>query len=229
MNHHPSNPKLEGHAAGDADPEVVAHLIDCTACRSYVERSRAAAAVPLPEALLARALASSSREDRATPADRSKTARVVRIAFGVAAPLAAAAAIAVFVHRPAPDVGEQAETSEGMRFKGGLQLAAIRDRAGAQERFATSVTVRAGDRLRLEVVVDRERPVTAGILGQDGSWLTVLAPALLGPGTHLSERAAAVDALPIGGAIVAGDPDDVAQARRTQNFLKVAVLPVHPE
>lgn len=116
-----------------------------------------------------------------------------------------------------------------MQFKGGLQIAIVRERGTDQERFASVVAVRPGDRFRVEVSLDRERPVTAGVLASDGSWLTVLAPALLAPGTHLSERAAAVDDHPIDGVVIAGIPADVERARATRDFTGVTVLAIHPE
>lgn len=224
MNVHPSNARLEGHAAGDDDPEIARHMSECAACRSFVDRSRADAAAPLPSTALTRALAAVENDAR-----RAKRSRLARIAFGLA-PLAAAAATILFLHRPSPPVaGAPGPSTEAMHFKGGLQLATIRERGGVEERFTTGVSVHPGDRLRVEIAVDRERPVTAGILGSDGEWLTVLAPALLSPGTHFSERAAEIDARPIDGEIVAGDPDDVALARTTHDFRSVAVLPVHME
>ena len=217
MTAHPANHKLEGHAAGDHDPEVVAHMAECAACRTYVERSMAAAqadASPFP--FLA------DRTARSTP-------RVVRIAFALA-PLAAAALVVLLVRGravapiapPAPEVGST-------QFKGGLQLAVIRERGGDQARFATGVTVRAFDRLRVEVSVDREGPITVGVLGDDGSWVPLLAPTLLGAGTHFSERAADVDAHATAGHILAGDPEAVLRARTTRVLSGVAVLEILPE
>jgi hypothetical protein len=57
----------------------------------------------------------------------------------------------------------------------------------------------------------------------------VLAPALLTSGTHLSERAAAVDDHPIDGVVIAGAPADVERARATRDFTGVTVLAIHPE
>jgi hypothetical protein len=222
MSAHPASYRLEGHAAGDHDAEVAAHMVACEACRVYVERSVAAAQAAGPSPQLARALA----------AHRGRGYRPAFAALLVLAPLAAAAAVLLVVLRPVPPVeadGSQHPVLESMQFKGGLQVVTIRERGAHQERFAGSVGVRTGDRLRVEIGVDRERPVTAGVLADDGAWLTMLAPTLLGPGTHLSERAAEVDDRPIGGVILAGDPGEVERARASRDFAGVAVMAVHLE
>jgi hypothetical protein len=143
---------------------------------------------------------------------------------------AAAAAVLVLAHPATPPTpAPPRPVVESMQFKGALQVVSIRERGADQERFAGSVGVRAGDRLRIEIGVDQERPVTAGVLADDGAWLTLLAPTVLEPGTHLSARAAEVDDRPIGGVILAGDPNDVARARASRDFTGVAVMAVHPE
>jgi hypothetical protein len=221
MSGHPPSHRLEGHAAGDHDEGVAAHLLECEACRAYVERSVAAAkAAPTP-LVLERALAVHGHRGRR---------RVLSVALGLA-PIAAAAALVLIVRgttpggtstRPGPSV-------EAIHFKGGLQLVAIRERGVNQERFAGSVAVRAGDMLRVEIAIEREGPVTAGVLAEDGAWLPLVAPTSLGPGTHLSERAARVDDRPTAGVILAGNPDDVGRARATRDFTEVAAMEVHPE
>jgi hypothetical protein len=224
MSAHPSNYKLEGHAAGDHDPEVAQHLVACEPCRTYVERSvKAGEADPVPLPAFLTANGAASRPDRPV------RGRVVRLALGIA-PLAAAAAFALFMHHPAIDPGaKETPGAYATQFKGGLQLAVIRDREGDQERFAARVPVRAHDRLRVEVAIDRERPVTVGLLAEDGSWLTLLAPALLGPGAHFSERAASVDEHPTNGVILAGEPAAIERARATRIFDDVTAMTVSAE
>jgi len=225
MSAHPASYALDGHAAGDHDPEVAAHMATCEVCRSYVERSIAAARDAPASAALARVLA-------AQVAAPPRKARIVRIAYALA-PLAAAAVLVLLLRHPAPTPPATSSSSPSVagsvQFKGGLQIAIVRERGTDQERFASVVAVRPGDRFRVEVSLDRERPVTAGVLASDGSWLTVLAPALLTSGTHLSERAAAVDDHPIDGVVIAGAPADVERARATRDFTGVTVLAIHPE
>ncbi len=224
MSPHPASYKLEGHAAGDHDPEVARHLAECEPCNRYVERSIAFALAdesPFPLGGAMESRAGGARPGRAG-------GRVLRIAFALA-PLAAAAAIALFVRHPSPEPGATGPEVYAARFKGGIQLAVVRERAGHQERMAASVPIRASDRLRVEIAVDRERPVTVGVLANDGSWVMLLAPTLLGPGTHLSDRAASVDEHPTDGVILAGEPEAVEKARATRLFSEVAVVPITPE
>jgi hypothetical protein len=49
---------------------------------------------------------------------------------------------------------------------------------------------------------------------------------LLDAGTHFSEQAARFDDEPTDGWVLAGAPEDVERARRTREFLGVAVLPI---
>ena len=65
-------------------------------------------------------------------------------------------------------------------------------------------------------------------LASDGSWVTLLAPTLLGPGTHFSDHAASVDDHPTEGVILAGEPEAVEKARATHVFSEVAVLSITP-
>ena len=57
------------------------------------------------------------------------------------------------------------------RFKGGPQVAVIRERGKDQARFSSTVRVRPGDRIRLEVALDREQAILGGVLADDAQWL----------------------------------------------------------
>jgi hypothetical protein len=195
---HPSAYQLEGHAAGDHDAEVEKHLSECAACKEYVSKLRAAAAPP--------------RRDRRP------------LLFLPA--LAAAAGIALFFFLRKPVETPVAPIASETRFKGAVQLAVIRERDGRQERLTSDLRIKAGDRLRVEIGVDGSRPVAAGILGKDGSWLVLLAPAMLEAGTHFSERSAKVDERPTEGWILAGDPEAVERARMSRAWEGVTVLPI---
>jgi hypothetical protein len=159
---------------------------------------------------------------------RAKRERVLGFAYA-ALPLALVAA-ALFVLRatstPSPDGFPTAPTESTMRLKGPPVLAVVRDRHGAQERFTSTIAVAPDDRLRLELTVDREGMYEAGLLGEDGSWLLLLSPAMLTPGAHFSEKAAHLDDKPTQGWLVAGPPEDVARARATRDFTGLAILAV---
>jgi hypothetical protein len=111
----------------------------------------------------------------------------------------------------------QLESSE-MRFKGELSVVVIRERAGRQERIVGSFVVQASDAIRVEVSVDREEPVTAGLLTDEGDWVVLLAPAALGTGTRFSEQAARFDEKPTRATLLVGTPAAVDRARRTREF-----------
>jgi hypothetical protein len=102
----------------------------------------------------------------------------------------------------------------------------VRERAGRQVRLTGPFEVEPGDRIRLEVSVDADRPVEGGLLSSDGSWALLLAPVPLGPGTHYSELAARFDDRPTDAVLLVGAPADVERARATRNFAEVIALRV---
>jgi hypothetical protein len=153
----------------------------------------------------------------------------------VVVPLLAAAAILVVLtrtpevvpaERPAPVVVNEPAPDPETAFKGGPQIAVIRERGGEQKRFTTKVSVRPGDRLRVEVALDRSETILAAVIGEDGSYLEVMRGETRGRGTHLSERSARIDASETRGSIVVGTPDAVARARATKKMDGVSVIRV---
>jgi hypothetical protein len=237
MTGHPNALRLEALAAGDSDDGAASHVSACAACSGYVQRLRreasqfAASGPPAAEFLAGVRLRAEHSADRPAP-----RARWPRVTWAVPL-LAAAAAVALFV-RMRHDIDPTGKTAGSApvgsehtttRFKGALPIAVIREREGRQERLTTSVDVTAHDALRLELAVDVKRTLTAGLLSDDGSYLELLAPTQLEPGTHLSEQAARFDAHPSAGWLIAGEPADVARARRGQrdrvSALRVNVTP----
>jgi hypothetical protein len=227
MSPHPPSYKLEGHAAGDHDPEVAEHAKSCEPCRLYLEQSIAGAsewarmgASPI-RALLTQPL----------PKRAPRVVRLMRVAT-FAVPLAAAAALAIFVGHFDPqkphEHGEEVAQG-GARFKGALQIAVVREREGVQERFKSVVPIRAGDKLRVEVAVDGTYSVTGGVLDEDGAWLPVLDARERSAGKYLSDRAAEIDAYPSNGIVVVGEPGAVDRARASRDFSAVSVIRIQPE
>jgi hypothetical protein len=225
---HPAPMRLEALAAGDEDASARHHLVSCAGCRQYVEalgrQARAFAQRPDAEGPLRRALAR-------PPASARSRGPLLAV---LATPLVAAAAVLVLVLgrvRPITTDPQQASalapqplppgdtpSPSDMRFKGALSVGAIRDRGGRQERLAGPFAVRAGDAVRIEVSVDREGPITAGLLTDDGEWVVLLAPAVLVKGTHDSEQSARFDATPTAAMLLVGDPVAVQRARQTRDF-----------
>ncbi len=178
------------------------------------------------------------------------------LASSVVAPLAAAAAILLLTRSPAPPTtpssgepraqttykiqmgaippGVGTEATSGAaepdtQFKGGMQVAVVRDRGGDQARFSSTVRVKPGDRLRVEVALDHEQAILGAVLADDGSYLELMPQAVRGPGTHFSERSAKIDAAPTRGTILIGTPEAVARARATKNLEGVTTLRVELE
>jgi hypothetical protein len=248
---HPSAFALESTAAGHPSPDTTRHLAECEACRAHVEtlenEARAFAGEPLPDFLrepklgdsddapngtkgaTTEAQATRTAEARPETLPRKGTlARVLPFAATVL-PLAAAAVAVFALQRPVPHEDPQLEptaTSPAVRFKGGATLAVVRDREGTQDRFTGKVAVGPNDALRIELGVDAEGTYEAGLLGEDGSWMVLLAPTMLRPGAHFSERAARFDAHPEAGVLVAGPVAEVEAARKSRDFSRVIVLPV---
>ena len=250
MSDHPPAFLLDGHTAGDRDAGVEAHLATCEACRAYVEAlSGDASKSPKvsendASAWIAKLEQRAEAGPHAEPDPRAPTApvrdasvlawrrRAARAAW-IATPLLAAAAVLLVVRgREMTDEKPYAgalDDPQDTRFKGYVQLAIIRDRNGEQARVSQRVTVLPGDRLRVEVGVDGEQPIVVGMLGNDGTWIVLLAPALLEAGAYLSERAVRFDDAPTEGVILAGHPDAVERARMSRNFDGVTVVPVARE
>jgi hypothetical protein len=236
MTAHPTADRLDALAAGDEDAALTAHIAECPSCQSYVETLRAAAlgfAREADPAQFARRIA--ERADPARGAKASGATRVRRVVFA-AAPVLAAAAVAVLVLRarpPDPVQGgggpEPVQSGSDVRFKGPLPIAVIRERGVTQERFAGKVSVRPGDALRLEVSLDVNRSISAGLLDEQGGFVELIAPKQLLPGTHFSELAARFDDHPTRGWMIAGDPAMVDRARKTRRFDQVSAIFVEVE
>jgi hypothetical protein len=98
-------------------------------------------------------------------------------------------------------------------FKGVRQIAVIRERDGEQKRFTGRVPVKEGDRLRVEVAIDREQTIVAGVLSEDGSYLELMPPVVRPTGTHYSEKSARVSSPPSNGTILVGTEEQVSRAK----------------
>jgi hypothetical protein len=248
MSHHPASHRLEEVALKEGDAETVAHVASCEPCAAYVQRlqegARAFAADPAMDAAeFVRQVAARKR------VFAGSASRFFRLAW-IGAPVAVAAAVLLFMHAPravhdvrdgtsprltTPPSADVPSAPRGQsygalpetRFKGGTQLAAVIEHGGQQERVTREVRARPGDRLRIEVSIDEgQRAIVAGVLEKNGTWTPLLSAALLDAGTHFSERAVRFDDKPTDGWVLAGAPEDVERARRTREFLGVAVLPI---
>lgn len=219
---HPNSLDLEAFACGDAIATVSAHVDACDACRTFVDRLRdlPALKIDLPRA-----------QARGRELVTSIFQRKNLAAIGL--PLAAAAILVIVFREPRPEVSAvpnaatataaaaptadrilMATSEPTTSFKGVRQVAVIRERDGEQKRFTGRVPVKEGDRLRVEVAIDREQTIVAGVLGEDGSYLELMPPAVRPTGTHYSEKSARVSAPPSNGTILVGTEEQVARAKK---------------
>lgn len=251
---HPSSIDLEAFACGDDIAAVDAHIAECDACRHFVEKAKHLAKtfeneeLVLPDLPELPPLPELPANDHGVKTPPKKSFWFV--ASTVVTPLAAAAAILLLMRQTplphpqpvvtplpnAPSTAAPVETSPppvagdpGTTFKGSVQIAVVRDRAGAQSRFLGDVEVRSGDRLRVEVALDREQAIVGAVIADDGAYLEIMPAGVRGRGTHYSEKSARIDEHPIAGTIVIGTPEAVARARATMKFDGVITMRVQPE
>lgn len=207
---HPNSLDLEAFACGDEIAGIGGHVDVCDACRAFVERLRD---LPIPKIELPSA--------SVTPLFQKKNLAAIAL------PLAAAA-ILVLVLRDKNPVGDVAPAPTAMptesrvlmataepstSFKGVRQVAVVRERGGEQKRFTGRVPVKEGDRLRVEVAIDREQTIVAGVLGEDGSYLELMPAVVRRAGTHYSEKSARVSSPPSNGTILVGTEEQIARAK----------------
>jgi hypothetical protein len=215
---HPPALELEAVAAGDEPDRIATHLEGCDVCAAYVSRLKREA-----EAFRAGANPVAFAETirrRVATRQAQEPARSVWLV----GPVVAAAAIVVLWLRapsrvePVSTLSTPAASSDIARFKGGLSVAVIRERGGRQERLTGPFEVDPSDRIRVEIAVDRESPVTAGLLSDDGTWTLLQSPVALGVGTHYSDLSARFDDAPTHAVLLVGSPAEVDRARRARTF-----------
>lgn len=231
MTSHPNALDLEAFACGEPIARVAQHVESCDACKGYVAKIGGLEAPKVPAARVV--------------SIRPKRIRVELLAI----PLAVAAALLFFLRSPEPKkLGEAHltipaitppsstqvaelthEDGPGVRFKGGLQLAVVRERGDRQDRFTDGFTIRPGDRLRLEVAVDESRSILGAVLGDDGSWLEMMSEGVRDAGTYFSEKSARIDSEPTAGTLIVGDPGLVRAAKVTRHFEGLRTLRVEVE
>jgi len=232
MTEHPNATLLDAFAIGVGDDAVTrAHVDGCPECAAYVADLRAGAdrfardEAPRAAAFVA---AVRLREQRSGP-----RVNVGRWAGGAVSILALAAGLVLFVRsRPAPDVtGRVDPTTETRptRFKGGMQVAVVVEHLGVQSRQAGPLALEPGDRIRLEIALDHDARVEAGVLTDDGEWAPLEPPLSLQPGTHYSEQSIAfTDSVP-SGQVVVGDAEAVGRARETHDFAGLTTIRLGPK
>lgn len=144
--------------------------------------------------------------------------------------LAAVAALVIVVWAgpggaPEPgSVGPGDPPGETIRLKGKVELALVLLRAEEQSRLTGEVSVQAGDRLRFELTVPEEGPLSVAIL-EDGEVSPLVEAKRFTVGKHFLEQALKVDgAEPLDAKVVAGPPEAVKRAAETGMLEGVSVL-----
>ncbi len=239
---HPAGARLDGVATGDSDADATAHVASCAACSAYVTALRAGIDAfsrqhserpdGFVDAVIQRRAMETSREPpesrRPLPAGARSIGRWVAGATSVLA----LAAMALLVLRPRstePLGGGGLVPSEGpIRFKGGAQVAVIVDHRGVQTRELGTLRIAPGDRIRVEIALDHDSQVTAGVLTESGGWAELQAPSTFETGTHFSEKSIAFDGDIEPGWVIVGPPPVVERARRTRDFGIVHAIRIHP-
>jgi hypothetical protein len=248
---HPHAARLDGLAVGERDDDARAHVEECEACSRYVasvtqsaeafareEGPKAAEfvrAVRAREAARVRSarkrwwIAAGSRGSSIAAGSRGSS-----IAAGSAV-LALAASVLLVVHgrprgaetpEPTPVASGEEATGAPFRFKGHMQVSVIVEHEGLQSRHVGPLALDPGDRVRIEMALDHDQRVAAGVLADDGAWAELQAPALLTAGTHFSERSVAFRGDVPSGWLLAGDADALERARRTRTPTGVVAIRV---
>jgi hypothetical protein len=220
---HPAAPSLDALAAGDDVVTAAAHVARCEACAAYVAKLRAEAEA-FRGAREADAFAKAIAR-RAEWKSELRTAETRARAVWIAAPLLLAAALLLWIRPPSVPIvpstlpsGSVSASDDLARFKGGISVAVVRDRNGQQDRLLGPFEVEPLDRIRVEIALDHEQAITAGLLAADGGWVPLLAPVSLPAGTHYSDLAARFDDSPEDAVLLVGAPASVDRARGTRNF-----------
>jgi hypothetical protein len=154
---------------------------------------------------------------------------------GIASALALAAGVILFAHSRSvrtdgEGIGRDDLSSQGpVRFKGGMQTAIIVEHGGVQSRETGALTLEPGDRIRLEIALDHDARIAAGVLAEDGEWAWLQAPALFTGGTHYSEHSITFDHDVASGWVLVGTEDAVERARKSRNLHEVTAIRIRPK
>ncbi len=227
---HPAGARLDGVATCDSDAEANAHVASCAECSAYVAClrdeinafSRAQADHPV-------GFVASVLQRRATAVRPTFPLRARGIA-GAASVLALAAVVLLVLRSPRSeplDAGGVGPREGPIRFKGGAQVAVIVEHRGVQSRELGSLLIAPGDRIRVEIALDHEERIAAGVLTEAGEWAELQPRALFEAGTHFSEKSIAFEGNVKDGWVVVGPPEAVERARQTHDFRLVHAIRIH--
>ena len=218
MTSHPAAFKLEAYHVGEGSPEerqaLEAHLQGCEPCGRYLAEldthRQAFLADEDPEAFLRRpAIAAAMNAARVAQPERRPWWHL-----GWLLAPAAVAAIVLLAMPPSPT-----EPSD-IRLKGAdIAAEVVLLRAGAQRQIRGELVLAPKDAFRLQVTLTGDTVLSAGILEDDGTWTLLADAQALNAGVHfLPDDALHVGDEPVRGWLLVGTPEQVAGARKSQDY-----------
>jgi hypothetical protein len=228
---HPGIESLEAFAAGIRDTAVEAHLAACESCRAkHAELTQGLAefrANTNVESFLDAVERAAERPAGSAPSTSNVTAlRKRQWAGTITVLVAVAAALILWIRVGSEPVASGPTPTVALAFKGApLQLAVVRERDGKQERFAgSSLEVRPGDRIRAEITSESPQPIAVAVSNAQGERWDLLMPTILDGGTVFSPEAIRFDHEVFDGVLIAGSPENVADAIRNKRYDQVQVV-----
>ena len=220
MTGHPSSFQLEAAFVGEADPHVATHVQTCLQCRRALDELETARssllATESASAFLARpAIQAALVEAPVAPSDKvvslwaANRRRIAGVAMALAAGVAAVALL------PRTDNRSPEAASDTVRMKGvPVQLVVVRKRAADVTRHFGQVSIRAGDKLQIELTTSAAQRLTVGVLNEDGTWLPLTTNEAFAAGRHpIGTHALEVDDAPAPGWFIVGTAAAVAASR----------------
>lgn len=220
-NEHPAGARLDALAVGQGDTATEAHVASCASCTKYVQDlTRGAALFAKDDAKVANFVAAVR--------ERSATRSRPWMAYAGSV-LALAACLLLWMNheKEAVSVPGVAPSLSETRFKGGgLQVAVVVEHQGAQSRRTGPLELEPGDRIRLEIALDHDEILAAGVLSDQGEWAELQASALMAGGTHYSEQSIAFDGDVPSGVVLVGPAEAVNTARANRNYESVVAIPL---
>ncbi|WP_394838565.1 hypothetical protein LVJ94_16840 [Pendulispora rubella] len=217
-NEHPSAVQLEAYAVGHETSATRAHVEGCASCARYVDEIRHnAQAFAQDDVAAARFVGAVRAKQEAARDERSRRWRAGAWKMGAA--VAFAAGTFLFLQfGPLSTPGHVVPSEGPVRFKGGTQVTVIVEHAGLQSRQPGPLELEPGDRIRLEIALDHDERVAAGVLSNAGEWADLQAPTVLKAGTHYSEQSIQFDQEVPTGVILVGPAEAIEQARKNRDF-----------
>ena len=193
---HPDIYEIHNYMDGKAKPDVARHVKSCPNCLAVVDeytqkREAFLARSPTPEEFAKRIVQMAARQEAEERMRRYRLS--ARLGWGAA--VAAAAGLAAVLLAPGslwpppPQAGVRSHGPELQHRGASSKFTAVRIRGGRKSRHVDSVSVRDGDKLYVEVHLDKAARLSAGLLQDDGTWSDLFEDRHIEAGTYPVNRA----------------------------------------